>query len=100
MGWELGKYYTRSRRVNGRVVRRYIGGGKIGRLAADMDALKRQERKATETLFDEARTEAELHDEDLKAMERLAEVLTRAALVAAGYRQHHRGEWRRRRERT
>jgi hypothetical protein len=30
----------------------------------------------------------------------LAELLTRAALLADGYRQHHRGEWRKPRERT
>jgi hypothetical protein len=30
----------------------------------------------------------------------LAELLTRAVLLAAGYRQHNRGEWRKPRERA
>jgi hypothetical protein len=98
MAWERGKYYTRSRWVNGRVVRDYVGAGPIGRLVADMDAASHEDRKAKATEFIESRIEAEGHDEKLRALERMAEVLTRAALVAAGCRQHHRGEWRRQRE--
>jgi len=29
MGWDQGRYYTRSRKVNGRVVREYIGTGRV-----------------------------------------------------------------------
>ena len=45
MGWEKdGRYYTRSRKVNGRVVREYIGGGEVGALVAQMDAIERERR--------------------------------------------------------
>jgi len=43
MGWDRGKYYTRSRRVNGRVVREYVGVGLVGTLAAQLDAEDRQQ---------------------------------------------------------
>ena len=33
MGWERGRYYTRSKKVNGRVVREYVGTGQLAALA-------------------------------------------------------------------
>ena len=48
MAWEKrqrgGKYYTRSRRVGGRVKRTYIGTGPVGEHAAAMDELSRSLR--------------------------------------------------------
>ena len=46
MGWERGRYYTRSRKVNGRVDREYLGTGEAAERAARQDALARQEREA------------------------------------------------------
>ena len=37
MGWDKGKYYSRSKKVNGRVVREYVGGGRVG-LAGELMA--------------------------------------------------------------
>jgi len=50
VGWEARKkgtrrYYTRSRREDGRVVREYIGGGVLGRLAAQLDEIERRQRE-------------------------------------------------------
>ena len=46
MGWDKnGRYYTRSKRVNGRVVREYVGGGRAGELVAQMDAIDRDKRE-------------------------------------------------------
>ena len=38
-------YYTRSRKVNGDVVRQYVGGGVLGQLAAMEDESKREQER-------------------------------------------------------
>ena len=42
--------------------------------------------------------EAALEDA-LRGLDEVSEAVARAALLAAGYRRHHRGEWRKRRAR-
>lgn len=51
MAWETrphssGRYYTRSRKVAGRVLRVYVGGGAKGEVAAAEDAHRRAEAQA------------------------------------------------------
>jgi hypothetical protein len=106
MAWEKrergSRYYTRSRKVNGRVVREYLGGGtgfgeKLGEIAASSDELRRLERELKACEFQEEREKVEgLVSPVLKLCE-VAEVLARAHLVAGGYRRVS-GHWRRRRE--
>jgi hypothetical protein len=91
MAWDKGRYYTRSRKVNGRVDREYVGTGWLAELAAQVDALEGQRRQE-----EQARLEA--LDAPLSDLNDRADLLARAALLAAGYHQHNRGEWRRRRE--
>jgi hypothetical protein len=100
MGWELRggrRYYTRSRKVGGRVLREYIGRGPEAELAAALDAARRAEqtRRRQAARAEQARLAGA--DSLLLSFVELAELLARASLVTAGYRQHARGHWRRRR---
>jgi hypothetical protein len=96
MGWDKGRYYTRSRKVNGRVVREYLGTGEAAAQAARLDARARQEREARRA----AMAELAALDAPLDDLAERTDLLARAALAAAGYRQHCRGEWRKRRGRS
>jgi hypothetical protein len=100
MAWERG-YYYRVRRENGRVVREYMGRGEVAELTAQLGALDRQKRceearLGAETLRNE-KAKLDALDADIEALIEATDLLARAALVAAGYHQHNRGEWRKRR---
>jgi hypothetical protein len=58
--------------------------------------MRRLEReiKARELMAEENRLQQA--EEPLRELCRLTDILTRAALMVAGYHQHDRGEWRRR----
>jgi hypothetical protein len=101
MGWDSGgRYYTRSRKVNGRVVREYVGGGRIGQLAADLDARNRKRRQLEAAESRRAKVELDYRESQVKTLNDLVDRLARAALLAAGFHQHKRGDWRRRRGRN
>jgi hypothetical protein len=34
------RYYSRSTKINGRIIREYVGGGEVGEIAATLDALR------------------------------------------------------------
>ncbi len=92
-----GLYYTRSRKVDGRVVREYVGGGVLGELAARMDAEERRRRDEAAAAWREERDHLEGLAGLLDGFCEDVETMTRAALLAAGFRRHKRGEWRKRR---
>jgi hypothetical protein len=97
MAWERG-YYYRVRKVNGRVVREYCGKGPFGELHALLDADRRALREQSRAAWREEQAGLEALDADVQALIEWADLVARAALLAAGYRQHKRGEWRKRRE--
>ena len=101
MAWERrsgrGRYYTRSRKVGGRVRREYVGAGLLAELAAAEDALHREAReRAAQDRRSERERLAEL-DAPLLALTAMGDALLAATLVTVGYRQHKGGEWRRKR---
>ncbi len=102
MAWEQrergGLYYTRSRKVDGRVVREYVGTGPLAELASEADARERRRREEEAEAWREERERMEALEAPIEELCEAAEVLAHAALVAAGFRRHNRGEWRKRRE--
>ena len=102
MAWERRKpgrrYFYRSRRVGGRVVKDFFGKGAIGQLAADLaeEARARRAEDAAALCAEQARLEA--LDRPPAALDRDCALLATAALIAGGYRRYNYGPWRRRRE--
>jgi hypothetical protein len=99
MGWDRGRYYTRSRKVSGRVVREYVGTGPAAELAARLDARGREERARKARDIRRHKDDLDALDAQLKALCERVDLAARAALLAAGFHQHKRGEWRRKRDR-
>jgi hypothetical protein len=97
MAWERG-YYYRARKVNGRVVREYIGRGEVAELIARLDALERERRHLDALALRHEQAELAALEADLGALAETTDLVARAALLAAGYHRHHRGDWRKRRE--
>jgi hypothetical protein len=98
MGWETrdrgNRYYTRRRRVEGRVVREYIGGGLAGGMAAEADRIERERRKAEEQRQKRELERLEALAAPVEELHEAAAVLARAHLIAAGCHRH-KGEYRR-----
>ena len=92
-----GLYYTRSRRVGGRVVREYVGGGILGQLAARMDAEERQRREEEAAAWKQEQERTEALAAPVEELYGAVEVLAHAALLISGYHKY-KGEWRKRRE--
>jgi hypothetical protein len=88
-------YYYRSKRVGGRVVSEYVGSGPLVPLAAQLDLATRH--RATMSRIDERTRieEAEKADREQEAAFDRAEDVFRSLMVAAGFNQHARGDWRR-----
>jgi hypothetical protein len=100
MGWELRggrRYYTRSRKVGGRVLREYLGRGPEAELAAALDAARRAEQARRRRAARAEQQRTAVADSLVLSFCSQVELVARAALVAAGHRQHARGQWRRRR---
>ena len=80
------------------MAREYIGSGPVAVLAARMDALERERREERAALWRQEREELDALDASVNEVAEASDLLVRAALLASGYRQHNRGEWRLKRE--
>jgi hypothetical protein len=103
MAWQVvdaRKYYYQHRRVGGRPRTVYVGaaGSPAAELAAAADHLRRLGREAAARERHAERERLRGAEAPLLQLCQVADALTRAALLAAGFRQHARGAWRRCRE--
>src|SRR5687767_6201312 len=66
---------------------------------AEMDDLVREQRRLDALALRREKDELAALDADVQTLSDTADILARAAMLAAGYHQHKRGEWRKRRGR-
>ena len=90
-------YLYRSVRRAGRVTSQYTASGVDAFLIAALEENERDERRCELEQIRAERREADDLERALDEMAERAGDLARDALTAAGYHQHHRGEWRKRR---
>jgi hypothetical protein len=101
--WRKGRlYYYRKERIGSKVVSTYYGSasGELARLWSSLATIDRERREWERMERQFARAElAELASTPPELIELLAEakLAAAAALEAAGYHQHKRGEWRKKR---
>jgi hypothetical protein len=98
MAWEkrgTRRYYTRTRRICGRRVREYYGNGERAEQVAAEDEYRQALRTLTRNAIKRHVSRFADADAVLSRLEGLTQRLTRASLLAAGFRQHDLGEWRR-----
>ena len=91
MGWEKrkgssGRYYTRSRREGGRVVREYIGCGPVAEAIAALDVEERWLREEQDRRHREEVAAAEATDKDMKELAKLSDLLVEAEDTLCGDR--------------
>jgi hypothetical protein len=101
MPWENrergGSYYTRSRKVDGRVVREYVGGGITGEIAAESDRIERERREVEALRVKQEKARLDALGSPVLELCEATKILTEANLVAGGYRRVQ-GHWRLARE--
>jgi hypothetical protein len=90
-------YLYKSIRHGGRVTSEYRGRGEDALL---IDAIETIDSDEKDYKRDREREERKVSNDLEQALDELAEqahTLSRQALISAGYHQHHRGDWRKRR---
>ena len=96
MSWETRRgrrYYYSARREGGKVVKTYAP-PLIADLAAAVDAVARQRRADAAAAHRAERERIAALAAAIAPLDELADALAAAALLAAGFHRHHRGEWR------
>ena len=92
-----GLYYYRAKKEGGRVIKEFAGAGHLAVLRHSIDEQLRAQARSQADALRAALAAFEADEAPLADLCHRTEVLARATLLGAGYRQHHRGDWRRRR---
>jgi hypothetical protein len=101
MAWEnrsgKGRYYTRSRRVNGLVIREYYGTGAAGQLAAAEHARERLKRiEETKHRLELIRRLTKRYSA-MRLADSVADAIVEVSLAKLGYHQYRGATWRKKR---
>ncbi|HEX8090001.1 MAG TPA: hypothetical protein VF762_14165 [Blastocatellia bacterium] len=89
-------YYYKKKRVGGKVVSEYQGGGELVHILQHIEAKDRAEKEAErERLRAERISMAEI-DKQIDDFSRMVDMLMEAELISKGFHQHKR-QWRKRR---
>ena len=94
------RYYVRRRKVNGAFLRQPYGRGPEAELAAALAAQRQREREAEWARRRQERGRWDAKTETVQRLIEVSDLLVCAALLAAGFHQHQRGEWRRKHGRS
>jgi hypothetical protein len=90
-------YYYRHIRDGDRVRKVYLGSGELALIAHEHDLIKRAEQQHQRNEEREERKKLEALASSVEELSDMAEIITRAYLIASGYRCYQ-GHWRKRRE--
>ncbi|MBL6983019.1 MAG: hypothetical protein ISR58_17735 [Anaerolineales bacterium] len=99
MGWEYRngqKYYYRKHRIGKRVFSEYIGKGFYAEMAADQDAMEREEARLKKEKILLLIEESDEVDNLIEDFDEFCKFTKNAMLINSGFRLHN-GEWRKRR---
>ena len=93
------RYWYRREKIGNRWQKVYVGTGPAAEVAAQCDAARKQQRADERDRYLEERQRYAIAEAIIVDLDRLARVLSYAALLTAGYHRHDRGPWRKRRRR-
>jgi hypothetical protein len=91
-------YYYRNKKINGRVITEYLGVGMLAELAAQLDGIERITRETKAKALRKVKAEQDAIDQQIDELGEQVRACIEAELLSRGYRQHKRGEWRKKRD--
>jgi hypothetical protein len=98
MAWNSKRYYTRSIKRDGRVIRQYLGNKPAALVIAELDRKRRFERQQSAQQLRLLKAEMAELESLLQPLHDFADGAAALARIDAGYH-NHKGQWRKKRVR-